>query len=121
MQVGHNASLLNFHGLSTSQAIVKNCTPFSSNGMDLKILFRTIGTVLTGVPVFQKAYQAVGLGWLFTITTWPVLSWIADRVYDVFAKVRTLLTRGATVERLVEAYEAKRALEQKQQPNLRLL
>mgnify|MGYP005861200443 CR=1 FL=1 len=73
------------------------------------------GEVYTGVPVFRRAYQAVGLGWLFAITTWPGVSWIADRLYDLFAKYRTRLTRGATVERLVEAYQAKRVLQQEQQ------
>ena len=73
------------------------------------------GKVYTGVPVFRQAYQAVGLGWLFAITTWPGISWIADRAYDLFTKYRTRLTRGATVERLVEAYQAKRALKQEQQ------
>ena len=73
------------------------------------------GEVYTGVPVFRRAYQAVGLGWLFTVTTWPGISWIADRLYDLFAKYRTRLTRGATVERLVEAYQAKRSLKQEQQ------
>ena len=69
------------------------------------------GKVIKGVPVFRHAYQAVGLGWLFTITTWPLVSWIADRIYDIFAKYRTLLTRGATTRRLVQAYEERRALQ----------
>jgi predicted DCC family thiol-disulfide oxidoreductase YuxK len=68
------------------------------------------GQVLKGVPVFRKAYEAVDLGWLFAITTWPGVSWVADRLYDVFAKYRTRLTRGTSVERLVEAYGAKKAL-----------
>ena len=70
------------------------------------------GRVIKGVPVFRKAYEAVGLGWLFTITTWPIVSWIADRAYDVFAKYRTRLTRGgSTVDGLVAAFEQRRALQ----------
>lgn len=72
------------------------------------------GRILTGVPVFRAAYRAVGWGWLWHITTWPVVSWIADSLYNVFAKYRTRLTRGATVPALVQAYEEKRALMQQQ-------
>jgi predicted DCC family thiol-disulfide oxidoreductase YuxK len=75
------------------------------------------GKVLKGVPVFRKAYEAVDLGWLFAITTWPGVSWVAGRLYDVFAKYRTRLTRGTSVERLVEAYGAKKALAAAKQRN----
>lgn len=26
------------------------------------------GTIITGVPVFRRLYQAVGLGWVYAIT-----------------------------------------------------
>ncbi len=72
------------------------------------------GTVIQGVPVFRVAYEQVGLGWLFTITSWPVLNVIFDSVYQVFAKYRTQLTRGTKLEMLIEAYEQKKTLEAKQ-------
>ena len=73
------------------------------------------GKILTGVPVFVEAYTAVGLGWLWRCTTWPVVSWLADKLYDLFAKYRTRITRGATVDQLVQAYQEKRALQAAQQ------
>lgn len=73
------------------------------------------GQVLSGVPVFRQAYQAVGLGFLFRVTRIPMVAWLADRLYDIFAKYRTYLTRGTSVERLVQAYEAKRQLESSKQ------
>ena len=73
------------------------------------------GQILQGVPVFVRAYQAVGLGWLWRITTWPVISWLANRLYDIFAKYRTRFTRGATMDALIEAYKQKRQLQQQQQ------
>lgn len=73
------------------------------------------GDVLSGVPVFRRAYGVVGLGWAWTVTRWPVMSWIVDRLYDAFARVRTRLTRGGvSVERLVRDYEAKRTLQREQ-------
>lgn len=69
------------------------------------------GQILKGIPVFEKAYQQVQLGWLFRITHWPVLQQLANIFYDIFAKYRTLLTRGSTVHALVQAYGEKRQLE----------
>lgn len=68
------------------------------------------GKVVVGVPVFQLAYQQVGLGWLFAVANVPVLRWTLDRAYDVFAAYRTKLTRGESVPALVEAYREKKQL-----------
>ena len=71
------------------------------------------GKVFQGVPVFRKAYEQVKLGWLFQVTTWPVFKQLVDVGYVLFAKYRTNLTRGSSVETLVLEYEAKKALELK--------
>jgi predicted DCC family thiol-disulfide oxidoreductase YuxK len=42
------------------------------------------------VPV-QGAYQAVGLGWLTAPTRWPSVNWVADRLYEAFARNRVRL------------------------------
>lgn len=68
------------------------------------------GKIIKGVPVFALAYEKVQLGWLFKITTWPIVKQIVDIGYRAFAKYRTNLTRGASIESLVQAYEAKRTL-----------
>ena len=72
------------------------------------------GRILQGVSVFQAAYQAVGWGWWFFrfVTTWP---WAADALYHVFAKYRTRVTRGASLETLVQAHEEQQALRAAQQ------
>jgi len=69
------------------------------------------GRILQGVPVFRLAYEQVGLGWLFQITQWPVMNVIFDMGYKIFAKYRTLFTRGAHLDTLIQAYEEKKALE----------
>jgi len=69
------------------------------------------GKVVKGVPVFSLAYSQVGLGWLFRVTTWPIVKQLVNVGYDLFAKYRTNITRGASIEKLVEQYEAKRALQ----------
>ena len=72
------------------------------------------GQTLKGVRVFEKAYQQVQLGWLFRITHFPGFKQLANFLYDIFAAYRTLLTRGSTVDKLVEAYEAKKQMETQQ-------
>ena len=72
------------------------------------------GKVFVGVPVFQKAYEHVGLGWLFAAMKVPAVRWIFDRAYDIFALYRTRITRGQSVPALVEAYHEKQNLLRKQ-------
>lgn len=69
------------------------------------------GRILTGVPVFRAAYQAVGLGWLFALTTWPGIQQVSNWLYKLFAAYRTNLTRGATQNELVQLYHEKQRLE----------
>jgi predicted DCC family thiol-disulfide oxidoreductase YuxK len=73
------------------------------------------GKVLKGVPVFSIAYEQVGLGWLFAVTQWPILSPIVKFGYDVFAKYRTYITRGSSVDDLVRIYEERQNLSKAQQ------
>ena len=46
------------------------------------------GRIVRKVEVFRQAYRAVGLGWLLAPTGWPVLRWISDWVYRIFARHR---------------------------------
>ncbi len=71
------------------------------------------GKVVKGVPVFALAYEQVNLGWLFKVTTWPIIKHVVDIGYKLFAKYRTNITRGASMDTLVQEYEAKKALEMK--------
>lgn len=73
------------------------------------------GQVINGVPVFRRAYEQVNLGWLFAVTRIPLVKTIADKAYNLFARYRTRITRGQTVESLVEAYREKKALEKNQE------
>jgi len=46
------------------------------------------GSVVTGMEVIRRAYRAIGLGWLWAPTGWPVLRWVFDGLYAVWAKMR---------------------------------
>lgn len=51
------------------------------------------GRVIRGMEVFREAYAAVGKGWLLAPTGWPVLRWVFDGLYVLFAKNRVRLGR----------------------------
>jgi predicted DCC family thiol-disulfide oxidoreductase YuxK len=51
------------------------------------------GRLVRRVEVFRQAYRLVGLGWLLAPTGWPGLRWIADRLYELFARYRVPLGR----------------------------
>jgi len=56
-------------------------------------------TVVQGMDVFRRAYQAVGWGWLTAPTAWPVLRPLFDRAYQWFARNRLRITgRGLRCE-----------------------
>lgn len=51
------------------------------------------GRIVRKVEVFRQAYRAIGLGWLLAPTGWPVLRWIFDGLYAVFARYRVPIGR----------------------------
>ena len=70
------------------------------------------GSVIEGPQVFLKAYELVVLGWLFKFTEWPVFKTAVEAGYNVFAKYRTNITRGSSLDDLISAYEEKKEREQ---------
>ena len=54
------------------------------------------GTIVEGLEVFRRAYEAVGIGWLMAPTRWPGLRRLADAAYRTFARNRLRLTGRAS-------------------------
>jgi predicted DCC family thiol-disulfide oxidoreductase YuxK len=46
------------------------------------------GRVVRRVEAIRQAYQAVGLGWLVAPMRWPVVRWVLDGMYCIFARNR---------------------------------
>jgi predicted DCC family thiol-disulfide oxidoreductase YuxK len=70
----------------------------SAFGLDMATLMARIhgrlsdGTILEGVEVFRRVYEAVGLGALAKISRWPGISALTEAAYEIFAKNRLRLT-----------------------------
>lgn len=66
-------------------------------------------TVVTGVEVFRRTYEAIGLGWMFEITKIPLVGTAADALYDLWAENRLRLTgRGDLANVLKDRSDALR-------------
>lgn len=61
------------------------------------------GNILEGVTVFRAAYNAVGLGWVYSITTIPAIGWVADKIYDAWADRRLQWTGRPPLEEVLAA------------------
>ena len=48
--------------------------------------------IVTGIEVFRETYKAIGLGWMFALTSFPIIGNMADALYDVWAENRLRLT-----------------------------
>jgi predicted DCC family thiol-disulfide oxidoreductase YuxK len=51
------------------------------------------GTVVEGMAAMRAAWAAAGVGWAMAPTGWPVLRWVFDLGYLVFARYRVPLGR----------------------------
>lgn len=50
------------------------------------------GTIVQNVEVFRRVYEVLGMGWVYAITRVPIVGWLADRVYGLWADWRLKLT-----------------------------
>lgn len=62
------------------------------------------GEILHGIPVFREAYEIVDQAWVWEATKIPVVGKLASMGYSLFAMIRTQLTRGSSVEDLIQNY-----------------
>lgn len=60
------------------------------------------GAVLQDVEVFRRAYQLVGLGWLYAPTRWPLLRPLVEGFYGLWAGARLRLTRRPDLDQLCD-------------------
>jgi len=58
------------------------------------------GLVLRDVAVFRRAYELIGLGWLYAPTRWPLLEPLAEAFYRLWARLRLRVTGRPALEEL---------------------
>jgi len=58
------------------------------------------GSVLRDVAVFRRAYELIGLGWLYAPTAWPLVGPLVNFAYGLWAAWRLRLTGRPPLEEL---------------------
>ena len=81
---------------------VRNGNIDYATGMKYMHAVRCNGEIVKGVEVFYALYSAIGLGWMYSFVKIPVLKGVVNYVYDSWAKYRTDLTRGESVDDLIK-------------------
>lgn len=61
------------------------------------------GRVLCDVAVFRRAYELIGLGWLYAPTRWPLIGPLADWAYGLWARWRLVITGRPSLDQLCDA------------------
>ena len=61
------------------------------------------GGVLRDLAVFRRAYELIGLGWLYAPTRWPLVRPVADAAYGLWAAGRLRITRRPDLDTLCRA------------------
>lgn len=54
------------------------------------------GELIYGLDVTHKAWSLVGRGWMTAPLRWPLVRWVADKVYLWFARHRNTISRVLT-------------------------
>jgi len=60
------------------------------------------GQVITDVEVFRRAYDEVGLGWIYALTRIPAVERAANVLYDIWAKYRLPITGRSDLAVILE-------------------
>lgn len=59
------------------------------------------GQVIQSVEVLRRVYETLGMGWVYAATRWPIMGPIADKIYQLWADWRLVLTGRSDLDTLV--------------------
>ncbi len=87
--------------------------PEENGGVDFETAMGRIhavladGTVVKNVEVFQRVYDALGIGWIYAPTKWPVIGPIIDSIYNIWADLRLFVTGRGSLKQVITEREAR--------------
>lgn len=73
-------------------------SPEANGGVDFETAMGRIhavlpdGNVIKNVEVFRQVYEILGMGWIYAATKLPVIGFIVDTLYKIWADWRLALT-----------------------------
>jgi len=96
------AGLVRLTNLASPEYDAESCGGISfADGMRHIHAVTKNGEIVTGMDVFRRVYSVVGMEWVYTLTTLPIVGSAFDWLYDVWAEHRLrLLGREDVLEKV---------------------
>ncbi len=88
-------------------------SPEENGGVDFETAMGRIhavladGTVVKNVEVFRQVYAALGIGWIYAATKWPVIGPIVNKIYDIWADKRLAITGRPSLKEVMAERQQK--------------
>lgn len=76
----------------------ENYSPQENAGIDYETAMGRIhgiladGSVIKNVEVFRRVYEILGMGWIYALTKIPVIGFIVNKIYEIWADWRLKIT-----------------------------
>lgn len=89
--------------------------PAENGGVDFETAMgrihavRADGSVIKNVAVFQEVYDAIGIGWMYAPTKWPIIGSLVNKIYDLWADWRLAVTGRPNLEKVIAERQQKLA------------
>jgi predicted DCC family thiol-disulfide oxidoreductase YuxK len=80
----------------------KNGMTSYEDAMKVMTIVKNDGSIIKGVQTFPALYEAIGLDYVWKIVTIPLLGPFFDKVYNFWAHHRTNITRGQSLQKILE-------------------
>jgi predicted DCC family thiol-disulfide oxidoreductase YuxK len=75
-----------------------NYSPQENGGIDYQTAMGRIhallpdGTVIKNIEVFRRVYEVLGMGWVYALTKIPLIGFLVNKIYDIWANLRLKIT-----------------------------
>lgn len=90
-----------------------NYRPEENGGIDFETAMgrihavRADGSIVKNVAVFREVYKALGIGWMYAPTSWPLIGPVIDKIYDVWADKRLAMTGRDSLKAIMNERQEK--------------
>jgi len=91
----------------------ENYNPVAHSGVDFETAMGRIhailpdGTIVKNVEVFRGVYEILGMGWVYAATKLPIIGFIVDRLYEIWADWRLSFTGRPDLKTIVAQRQQK--------------
>ena len=103
MQSRNQKGFLEFIDINSSDfsSRFNNRIPYKQ-AMERIHAFKSDGSIIKNIKVFQEAYDLIGLGWIYAPTKIPIVDKFFEFIYGLWAKYRLKITFRPSIEKLCE-------------------